>query len=55
MKSDILVSAKNLEMTGFERAVDIRNPNSCFEKNNNFETEGSWKNEFQNTSQYNRR
>ena len=31
MKSDI-VSAKNLEMTRFERALDIRNPNSCFEK-----------------------
>ena len=32
MKSDNLVSAKNLEKTGFERALDIRNPNSCCEK-----------------------
>ena len=32
MKSDNLVSAKNLEMKRFERALDIRNPNSCFEK-----------------------
>ena len=37
--------------------TSTRHPKSkqLFWKNNNFETEGNWKNEFQNTSQYNRR
>ena len=46
MKSGILVSAKNLEMTGFERALDIRNPNSCFEKVTTFKQKATGKTNF---------
>ena len=37
--------------------TSTRHPKSkqLFWKSNNFQTEGNWKNEFQNTSQYNRR